>query len=220
MKTLPVLILAGALSGGLLVAKSVNEIKQLDCKSEKFQRKTCSVKGTVKALWLLRQKSDTPCVEGTSFGFFDDHVWVDNGCSARFEVIYATQSKSRWWNDVSRTRISCKSGRYEPNTCSVGGPIRSLTLRQQKSHSRCVLGVSYGYEGEWVWVSDGCEAAFEVEYKPGGSASGQAGSGRTWGKLLRCDQEPLARLWAVTANPPSVSGCWSPVIDGVPWAGY
>ncbi len=177
MKTSLSFIVGVALSVSFPEAASVDRIKKLDCKSKNFRRKECSVKGSVKAVFLLEQKSDTPCVEGASFGFSDDHVWVDKGCSAKFEVSYSAHTTSWGWSWLNqkggreKRRISCKSKSFKPNTCRVAGRIHSLKLRKQKSESPCTFGVSYGYRGESVWVSDGCEGSFEVEYKPGGSVS-------------------------------------------------
>ena len=177
MKPLLLLVLGGALSGNCLASVSVDKIKRINCKSKKFARKECSVKGNIKAVLLLEQKSESPCVEGSSFGFNDDQVWVDKGCSAKFEVSYSSDEDSRWWSgwnqqsQVQKRRVSCKSKRFKPNTCRVKGTIQSLKLRRQKSDSPCTLGVSYGYRGESIWVSQGCEANFEVEYKPGSSVT-------------------------------------------------
>ena len=189
-------ILAIALMAGFLPAKSVDKIKKLTCKSKNFSRKECSIKGSVKAVLLLEQKSDAPCEEGTSFGFSGDYVWVDQGCSGRFEVSYSADSDSwiwGWWNQQSRPekrRISCKSKKFKPNTCRVEGEIRSLKLRKQKSESPCTFGVSYGYRGESVWVSDGCEASFEVEYDPGSSgATTTPRWGRNRKRKIKCESK-------------------------------
>jgi hypothetical protein len=36
---------------------------------------------------LVKRKSDSPCIEGSSWGQKGDRVWVDRGCRARFEVV-------------------------------------------------------------------------------------------------------------------------------------
>jgi hypothetical protein len=171
-----VLILGSFLSGSFIIAEPVDRIKTLDCKSKKHERKECSVKGTIKSVQLLEQKSDSPCTEGGSFGFSGDRVWVDKGCSGEFEVSYASSESSIWDLLKGKTarqkkRLSCKSKGFKPDTCRVEGAIYSLKLRKQKSDSPCRLGESYGYRGESVWVSNGCEAEFEVEYEPGNSDS-------------------------------------------------
>ena len=106
---LPVLhILGGALWGNSLATVSIDKIKRISCKSEKFGRKECSVKGNIKVVLLLEQESEFPCVEGASFGFNDDHVWVDKGCSAKFEVSYSSDEDSEWWRTGPR-RANCRS---------------------------------------------------------------------------------------------------------------
>ena len=192
---LSVLIVGGVLVGNILNLEAADEIKQLDCRSRNFTRKECSVKGTVKAVRLLQQKSNTPCVEGDSFGFSNDYVWVDKGCEARFEVSFT--SRSSWWGRLllspgrEKLRISCKSKSFQPTTCRVGGRIYSLELRKQKSSSPCRLGSTYGYSGESVWVSDGCEADFEVDFQPGDTSSGPPilGGGANRKKKVSCESK-------------------------------
>jgi hypothetical protein len=174
-KILSVLIMGGVLVGNTLILEAADQIKQIDCGSKNFKRQECSVNGAVKVLQLLEQKSTTPCVEGDTFGFSNDYVWVDKGCEAKFEVSFA--SRSSWWRWLvpspgrHQHRMSCKSKSFTPTTCRVGGRILSLKLRKQKSTSPCTFGTTYGYRGESVWVSDGCEADFEVNFEPGDSSS-------------------------------------------------
>ncbi len=56
------------------------------CASDDGRRHTCAIdtsRGTVR---LVNQKSGTACVEGRTWGFTRDGVWVDRGCRADFEV--------------------------------------------------------------------------------------------------------------------------------------
>jgi hypothetical protein len=66
---------------------------------------------------------------------------------------------------TTTTWLTCKSKDYQPNTCSVGGRISGIRLREQKSVAPCELERTYGFRGESIWVADGCAAEFEVRYK-------------------------------------------------------
>jgi Protein of unknown function (DUF3011) len=80
-----ILILAGGASSAFA--------EQITCESRHDAPEAC---GTVKAgsnVTLMRQISDTPCVEGRNWGTGPDHdsIWVSGGCRAVFDV----QSQSR-----------------------------------------------------------------------------------------------------------------------------
>ena len=51
------------------------------CESIKGRSQECRVNGRAR---LIRQLSDTPCVEGTSWGQGRNGVWVTAGCRAEF----------------------------------------------------------------------------------------------------------------------------------------
>jgi hypothetical protein len=55
------------------------------CGSEDGRRHTCSV-DTRGGVRLLERKSEAACVEGRSWGYKSDYIWVDRGCRADFEV--------------------------------------------------------------------------------------------------------------------------------------
>jgi hypothetical protein len=55
------------------------------CGSEDGRRHTCSV-DTRGGVRLLEQKSDANCVQGRSWGYERNYIWVSRGCRADFEV--------------------------------------------------------------------------------------------------------------------------------------
>src|SRR5262249_45702445 len=58
------------------------------CSSDDGKRHTCSAPGNG-AIQMLRQRSQSPCVPGRTYGIYRGGVWVDNGCRADFAVNYA-----------------------------------------------------------------------------------------------------------------------------------
>ena len=64
------------------------------CGSEDGRRRTCSV-NTLDGVRLVEQKSSAECVEGRSWGYRRDYVWVDRGCRADFEIIDRNYDQDR-----------------------------------------------------------------------------------------------------------------------------
>jgi hypothetical protein len=77
--------LALPLGLALAVLPSVLEAGSVRVESKDMQRvyKRTSTRGGVR---LVKQLSREACVEGVSWGFDRDGIWVDQGCRAEFEV--------------------------------------------------------------------------------------------------------------------------------------
>ncbi len=61
--------------------------------------------------------------------------------------------------------VRCKSEDYRPAECRLPARIVDLRLVKQKSRAACVAGLSYGYEGDALWVDQGCEGEFLVRVR-------------------------------------------------------
>ncbi len=57
----------------------------LACESKERQRRSCGTT-IMRGAILFRQLSGMPCVEGQTWGWDAERVWVDNGCRAEFSV--------------------------------------------------------------------------------------------------------------------------------------
>src|SRR5713226_4120978 len=55
------------------------------CGSESGRRQKCPV-DTRGGVRLVSQRSEASCIQGRSWGYKRDHIWVDRGCRADFEV--------------------------------------------------------------------------------------------------------------------------------------
>jgi hypothetical protein len=56
------------------------------CESTDQARKRCPAQVTAATVELVRQISDTACVQDKTWGWDADGVWVDGGCRALFRV--------------------------------------------------------------------------------------------------------------------------------------
>ncbi len=65
---------------------------------------------------------------------------------------------------IQTREIRCKSEDFKPNSCYVGGRIQSLELIDRKSRAACVEGRTFGSQGAYVWVKNGCDAILRVHY--------------------------------------------------------
>ena len=97
---LPCLVLGiMVLLGSVAFAQNV-----FTCSSNDMGYHTCRV-GPNNGIQFVRQRSDSACVPGRTYGIARDGVWVDNGCRADFEVVQngyydnGRYSRQGTWND-------------------------------------------------------------------------------------------------------------------------
>lgn len=62
-----------------------DRVQLIDCDSNDKRQRRCGVTIRQDAR-LVRQKSGSPCIEGQTWGWNRDGVWVSNGCRAQFQV--------------------------------------------------------------------------------------------------------------------------------------
>jgi len=75
--------------------------KTVSCASEDGKRHYCSAE-TRAGVRLLKQRSDSPCTRGDSWGFDDRGVWVDRGCRGDF-ALETDRHPARAWARISAT---------------------------------------------------------------------------------------------------------------------
>jgi Protein of unknown function (DUF3011) len=186
---------------GLIVVAFVifspkSSAQTLSCSSDDGHRHYCpaDTRGGVR---LLKQRSDSACNQGYSWGFDRGGIWVDRGCRADF-IVDAYQYKGP--APGSAGILSCSSDDGHRHYCSAdtGGRFR---LVQQRSESACREGYSWGSDGRGVWVDHGCRADFAVEGGPDGAwrdrDHGQSwnGNGYSGGQdqLVSCSSDDMHR---------------------------
>jgi Protein of unknown function (DUF3011) len=130
----------------------------LTCSSDDGHRHYCpaDTRGGVR---LLKQRSGSPCDQGSSWGFDRGGVWVDRGCRADF-VIDSYQYRGPAPGSVGT--ITCSSDDGKRHFCNLDSAGR-VRLTQQRSGSPCTEGSSWGTDGKVIWVDHGCRADFAIE---------------------------------------------------------
>jgi hypothetical protein len=59
--------------------------QRVTCNSNDMRRNWCNV-DTRGGVRLYKQRSDSPCIQGRTWGFNRDGIWVDRGCRAEFQI--------------------------------------------------------------------------------------------------------------------------------------
>jgi hypothetical protein len=131
----------------------------ITCRSNNGRFSRCAA-NTRFGVQMDRQISGASCVEGRTWGYDDDGIWVDRGCSAEF--IIGTNNRGYHRNDRAYDRlIVCESVNNTRHNCSIdtrGG----VQLSRQLSKNDCILNRTWGWDGRGIWVSNGCRGEFLV----------------------------------------------------------
>lgn len=160
----------------------------LTCASEDGHRHYCSA-DTRGGVTMQHQRSKSACVQGASWGFDQQGVWVDHGCRADF-IVNTRQVDGpgdrerdhfhghdadhdrdfgRDHHDFDHDRrpaetmqLTCSSedGRRHYCTSDIQG---IATLLRQRSGSPCREGYSWGNDRNGIWVDHGCRADFQLQ---------------------------------------------------------
>ncbi len=150
----------GLVAAAFVIFAPRSSAQTLSCSSDDGHRRYCPA-DTRGGVQVLKQRSDSPCQQGYSWGFDRGGVWVDHGCRADF-----TLSAYQYRGPGGGVTISCSSDDGGRHYCSATpGRVR---LVQQRSESACQEGYSWGSDGQGIWVDHGCRADFVVEGWGGG----------------------------------------------------
>jgi hypothetical protein len=137
----------------------------ISCSSDDGNRHYCPTNGPGQ-VQLVKQRSDSPCQQGYSWGSDDRGIWVDRGCRADFAVVPYQNGGP----DQGGT-ISCSSDDGNRHYCPTNGPGQ-VQLVKQRSDSPCQQGYSWGSDDRGLWVDRGCRADFAVIPYPDGGDQG------------------------------------------------
>lgn len=129
----------------------------LTCRSVNFKYQFCRV-DTQGGVRLQRQLSRTRCVEGHTWGYDRQGIWVDRGCGAEF-VVGLGETLPPF--GVERF-IRCESVNRQRVWCPVETRRAMVTLERQLSRAPCIQGQTWGVDGQGIWVTDGCRGEFRV----------------------------------------------------------
>lgn len=104
------------------------------------------------------QISQSPCIEGRSWGQRPGVIWVNRGCRARFGIIRTAPNPRM---------IVCQSvnGRYRQ--CNTGFRGQVQLVNRLRNSRACIEGRTWGQRSGMVWVNRGCRARFAPIGRPG-----------------------------------------------------
>jgi hypothetical protein len=174
------MVLVSAVLLFILPGKGLAQGPQIvTCASEDMHRQYCEA-GPNNGIRLIRQRSESRCEMGRSYGFRGNQIWVDRGCRADFEVTpryvgrgrdhdgYPDRNRGRDWDrsGLSSQIVYCSSDNMRRNYCNIG-PHGQVRLVRQRSESACELNRTYGIRGDSIWADRGCRAEFEVVSRAG-----------------------------------------------------
>jgi hypothetical protein len=158
--------------------------QRFTCRSEGYRQTYCEADVRY-GVSMVRQLSDSACVEGRTWGYDNRGVWVTQGCAAEFAL--GDRYDDRYGGGYGSRVVRCESNDYQQQYCRVDtrGGVR---LTRQISSSACIQGRSWDYDRGGIWVSNGCKADFTVsgnweDRGPGRIVRCESNGGRT----IRCD---------------------------------
>ena len=62
----------------------------------------------------------------------------------------------------AQQQVRCESRNFAHNFCGTDARVVSADLVRQNSRAQCVLGRTWGWRNDGIWVDSGCEAVFRV----------------------------------------------------------
>lgn len=170
------------------------------CESNDQRTRECTTGGG--RVVLERQLSNNACIEGRSWGYTRDGIWVAQGCRADFRIVgndggYRGDNDGRYPNGNSGGNygnqgygnnqvVRCESNDGRNRTCPMdtrGG----VQMVRQLSRSACIEGRNWGANRGGVWVTDGCRADFRSGGSYGGSGNGYGNDYGMGGRVFRCE---------------------------------
>jgi hypothetical protein len=122
------------------------------CESENGRRKECAA-DTSAGVQLVQQLSESACVYERDWGWDAKGVWVSRGCRAEFAVKAKKAAMAR--------ALTCMSKGGARATCA-GETQYGVAIVKQLGPNHCILGETWGFDQDGVWVDKGCQAQFAL----------------------------------------------------------
>jgi hypothetical protein len=72
----------------LLLLPSLAWADEVRCRSRDYRYAFCSTRQPIVSVRVRKRHSDRPCVQGQSWGYQRQGIWVNHGCDAEFEAFY------------------------------------------------------------------------------------------------------------------------------------
>ncbi|MBS1820881.1 MAG: DUF3011 domain-containing protein [Acidobacteria bacterium] len=117
---------------------------------------------------LTRQISGSACIQGQTWGWNNNQIWVDKGCRAEFSTGNGSGNGNGWgWggnNGNAGVIFNCASDDGGRHYCAVpnGANPAAVVMTRQISGSACIQGQTWGADGRGFYVDRGCRAEFRT----------------------------------------------------------
>ena len=146
--------------------------RNFTCASDDGRRHYCYV-DTRYGVRLVNQRSGSPCIQGQTWGYDNRGTWVDRGCRADFVLGGGgggypgyrppppPPPPGYYPPPGGGNIITCSSNNMGYNLCRAN-TSRGVRLVNQRSGSPCVMGQTWGYNNNGIWVDRGCRADFAL----------------------------------------------------------
>ena len=130
------------------------------CESDRGGYRECGVPGGGQAV-LVRQLSESACIEGRSWGSRNGGVWVQYGCRGEFAAAGGWGGGGNWGQGGGRYEVECTSEDRRYTQCNWDSRQGRPYVVEQYSSDACIEGSSWGYDRRGnLWVDRGCRARF------------------------------------------------------------
>jgi hypothetical protein len=133
--------------------------RQVACDSRDYQQQFCPAGRRVSRAWLVEQRSQSACIQGRTWGYQQDGIWVSGGCSG----LFAVEGGGPPPGPPGINRVACESRDYQQSFCPAGPRVARAWVVEQRSQAPCVNGQTWGFQGNGIWVNQGCSAIFAFE---------------------------------------------------------
>lgn len=134
--------------------------RMVSCESHNYQYEFCGVPEEIAFAQLANQRSRSACVEGRTWGWRPNGIWVSGGCEGDFQ--YRTSYAAAPAPPAHTPGLLyCESRDYQYTFCPTGR-MRVVELVNQRSEAQCAYGRTWGYQSDGIWVDRGCAGEFSV----------------------------------------------------------
>lgn len=167
--------------------------RSVTCASDDGKRHLCAVT-TQYGVRMTNQRSGSPCIQGQTWGYNNQGIWVDRGCRADFWLGGGWHGGGGPGNGYpgggggSGGTITCSSDNGKRNYCNAN-TRNGVRMVNQRSGSPCVQNQTWGYDQNAIWVDRGCRADFALGggWNGGGPGPGYPGGGG--GQPITCSSD-------------------------------
>ena len=158
---------------------------------------------------LVTQTSSVECVEGKTWGWDEQGIWVDQGCAGQFALgktdsatasipghppIASTDPPAK-----KQQLVNCSSSDGRRNVCDADLKGATVRLVREVGGAQCQENMTWGYDDKGIWVDHGCRGEFVVL---GQGSSGEASCEKSAGKKEAKKMVEECRQVSPATHPP------------------